>query len=297
MFIINHRKIWYTFSLLMVVASLFAVFKLGLKQGIDFTGGSFLEAEYVSVRPEMSLLREKVGSLSFGNVLIQPSGEKTVIVKTRTLTENEHQKLLAVLGAKDSFKETKFDSIGPTIGKELKKKSITAIIFVIVMIILYIAFAFRKVSRPVPSFYYGFAAIIALVHDVALPAGVFAVLGHYYGVEIDTLFVTALLTVLGFSVHDTIVVFDRIRENLKDNSRGDFAETVGASIKQTIGRSINTSLTVILVLLAMFFLGGESTKYFSLTLIIGVAVGTYSSIFLASPLLATLQKFQSWKKK
>lgn len=297
MFIINHRKIWYAFSLFIVIASMFAVFKFGLKQGIDFTGGSFLEAEYVSARPDISLIREKAGNLSFGNVSVQPSGEKSIIVKTRNLTEEEHQNLLAVLGPKESFKETRFDSIGPTIGKELKKKSVTAIIFVIVMIILYIAFAFRKVSRPVSSFYYGFAAIVALIHDVALPAGVFAVLGHYYGVEIDTLFVTALLTVLGFSVHDTIVVFDRVRENLKGGYSGDFAETVGSSVKQTIGRSINTSLTVILVLLAVFFLGGESTKYFSLALLIGVAIGTYSSIFLASPLLVTLQKIQSRKKK
>ena len=169
-------------------------------------------------------------------------------------------------------------------------------ILVLIMIILYIAFAFRKVSNPINSFYYGLMAVVALIHDVTLPAGVFAILGHYYGVEVDTLFVTALLTVLGFSVHDTIVVFDRIRENLKNNgNKNNFEAVVGASVNQTIGRSINTSLTVILVLLAIFFLGGESTKYFSLALLIGVAIGTYSSIFLASPLLVTLQKFKSGK--
>ena len=169
-------------------------------------------------------------------------------------------------------------------------------ILVIVMIVLYIAFAFRKVSQPVNSFYYGLMAVVALIHDVTLPAGVFAVLGHYYGVEVDTLFVTALLTVLGFSVHDTIVVFDRIRENLRNNgNKNNFETIVGASVNQTISRSINTSLTVILVLLAIFFLGGESTKYFSLALLIGVAIGTYSSIFLASPLLVTLQKLKNGK--
>ena len=169
-------------------------------------------------------------------------------------------------------------------------------ILVMIMIVLYIAFAFRKVSKPISSFYYGLMAVVALIHDVTLPAGVFAFLGHYYGVEVDTLFVTALLTVLGFSVHDTIVVFDRIRENLKDGgNKNDFEKVVGSSVNQTIGRSINTSLTVILVLLAMFFLGGESTKYFSLALLIGVAIGTYSSIFLASPLLVTIQKLKTRK--
>ena len=229
-----------------------------------------------------------------GNAVVQPSGEKNIIIRTRDLSEVEHQKVLSAVLGIGQGKEIRFDSIGPVIGKELKKKSVTAMILVIVMIILYIAFAFRKVSQPVNSFYYGLMAVVALIHDVTLPAGVFAILGHYYGVEVDTLFVTALLTVLGFSVHDTIVVFDRIRENLRiGGNKNNFEAVVGASINQTVSRSINTSLTVILVLLAIFFLGGESTKYFSLALLIGVAIGTYSSIFLASPLLVTLQKLKS----
>jgi len=287
MFIIKHRKIWYAFSLLIVVASLFSMFKFGLKQGIDFTGGALLEVEYAA-KPDAFAVKQKIESLSLGSAVVQPSGEKNIIVRMKDLTEEQHQKVLSASLSVGQGKEIRFDSIGPVIGKELKKKSITAIILVIVMIVLYIAFAFRKVSQPVNSFYYGLMAVVALIHDVTLPAGVFAVLGHYYGVEVDTLFVTALLTVLGFSVHDTIVVFDRIRENLRNN-------VVGASVSQTIGRSINTSLTVILVLLAIFFLGGESTKYFSLALLIGVAIGTYSSIFLASPLLVTLQKLKNRK--
>ena len=293
MFIIKHRKIWYAFSLLIIIASLFSIFKFGLKQGIDFTGGALLEVEYAA-KPDVIAIKQKIEGLSLGNAVVQPSGEKNIIIRTRDLSEGEHQKVLSAVLSFGEGKEIRFDSIGPVIGKELKKKSVTAMILVIVMIILYIAFAFRKVSQPVNSFYYGLMAVVALIHDVTLPAGVFAALGHYYGVEVDTLFVTALLTVLGFSVHDTIVVFDRIRENLKNNgSKNNFETVVGASVKQTIGRSINTSLTVILVLLAIFFLGGESTKYFSLALLIGVAIGTYSSIFLASPLLVTLQKFKS----
>lgn len=293
MFIIKHRKIWYAFSLAIVIASLFCLFKFGLKQGIDFTGGSLLEVEYSNARPEVFVLKGKVEALNIGGAIVQPLGERNVIIRMKDITEENHQKVLSAVLSDGQGKEIRFDSIGPVIGKELKKKSVIAIVLVVAMIVLYVAFAFRKVSKPVNSFYYGLMAVVALIHDVTLPAGVFAVLGHYYGVEVDTLFVTAILTVLGFSVHDTIVVFDRIRENLKNNGNKDnFEVVVGDSVNQTIGRSINTSLTVILVLLSVFFLGGESTKYFSLALIIGVSVGTYSSIFLASPLLVTTERLR-----
>ena len=182
MFIIKHRKIWYAFSLLIVIASLFSMFKFGLKQGIDFTGGALLEVEY-SAKPDTLAVKQKIENLSLGSAVVQPSGEKNIIVRMKDLTEEQHQKVLSAVLSVGQGKEIRFDSIGPVIGKELKKKSITAMILVIVMIILYIAFAFRKVSQPVNSFYYGLMAVVALIHDVALPAGVFAVLGHYYGVE------------------------------------------------------------------------------------------------------------------
>jgi len=294
--IVKHRKIWYIFSILLVLASLFSIFYFGLNLSIDFTGGSLLEIEYNDIRPETSLIQNKISELKLGNVSLQPTGEKGVILRLKNISEEEHQNLLSKLLTTGSFNEIHFDSIGPTIGGELRQKSLTAIILVAVMIILYITFAFRKVSKPVSSFKYGLMAVTALIHDVTVPVGVFAVLGKYFGVQIDILFVTAILTVLGFSVHDTIVVFDRIRENLRKNIGTDFEDTVGKSINQTITRSINTSLTVIFVLLALFFFGGETIKYFSLALIIGVFFGTYSSIFLASPLLVTLYKFQSRKK-
>jgi preprotein translocase subunit SecF len=320
MFIVRHRKIWYTISGLLLAASIFSLFYFGLKLGIDFTGGSLLEIEYQTSRPENSIIEDKLSTLNLGNISLQPTGDKGLLIRSRDLSEEEHQKALGALLSTGTFKEIRFDSIGSVIGQELRQKSWMAIGLVIIMIILYIAFAFRKVSRPVSSFKYGLMAVAALVHDVTMPAGVFAVLGKFFGVEIDVLFITALLTVLGFSVHDTIVVFDRIRENLKrgmgkdfepvrDRSSKDdrriskrnsvsngFEETVGLSINQTITRSINTSLTVLLVLLAIFFFGGETTKFFSLALIIGVFFGTYSSIFLASPLLVTLYKFQERKK-
>jgi preprotein translocase subunit SecF len=296
MFIVKYRKIWYTFSLLLVAASIFSVFYFGLKLGIDFTGGSFLEVTFNGNRPEISILQEKINELNLGVVSLQPAGEAGLFVRSRTISEEEHQKLVSTLSSVAPLTEIRFDSIGPVIGKELAQKSIYAVILVIIMIILYIAFAFRQVSRPVSSFKFGFMAIIALVHDITLPLGVFAILGKFLGVEIDILFVTAILTVLGFSVHDTIVVFDRVRENLRKGVGKEFEETVGISVSQTVTRSINTSLTVILVLLSIFLFGGETTKYFSLTLIIGVFFGTYSSIFLASPLLVTIYKFQNRKK-
>jgi preprotein translocase subunit SecF len=189
------------------------------------------------------------------------------------------------------------NSIGPLIGKEAAQKAFISIILVILCIVLFITFAFRHVSKPVQSWKYGLMAIIALAHDVIIPTGVFSILGHYLGYEVDTLFVTALLVILGFSIHDTIVVYDRIRENLKndntDRTKKDFETIVGESVNQTFVRSINTSMTTILALFVLYFLGPEATKHFSLALIIGVFIGTYSSIFIASALLVTVQKFQA----
>jgi len=294
--IVKHRKIWYTFSILLVATSLFSIFYFGLNFGVDFTGGSVLEIEYQQSRPEISLIQEKISGLNLNSVSLQSLGEKALLIRLKNISEEEHQALLKKLSLTGPFEETHSYSAESVIANELRQKSWMAIVLAVVMIILYISFVFRKVSKPVSSFKYGLMAVVALVHDVTAPIGVFAVLGKYFGVQIDILFVTAILTVLGFSVHDTIVVFDRIRENLRKNVGKGFEETVSTSINQTIVRSINTSLTVIFVLLALFFFGGETIKYFSLALIIGVFFGTYSSIFLASPLLVTLYKFQIRKK-
>lgn len=294
--IIKYRKIWYAISGLLVGASLFSVLYFGLNIGIDFTGGSLLEVEYANERPDAGVVKKDIENLDLGNTTVQPTGDKGFIIRLKDISEDEHQQLISALSSKGELNELRFDSIGPIIGKELRQKSFFAIISVIIMIILYIAFVFRKVSRPVSSFKFGLMAIVALIHDVAIPTGIFAILGSFMGVEIDILFVSALLTILGFSVHDTIVVFDRVRENLRKGIGESFEDTVGFSLNQTIVRSINTSLTVLIVLGALFFFGGESTKFFSLALIIGVAIGTYSSIFLASPLLVTIHKFQQRKK-
>ena len=297
--IIANRKIFYILSGILVSASLLSLLTLGLHFGIDFTGGSLLEVEYGGVRPDSEVIRRNLESFNLGSVIIQQTGSLGLILRFRDVDEKTHQEIMASLKkTAPVLSEKRFDAIGPTIGQELKRKSIYAIVVVLVLIVLYISWAFRKVSKPVSSWKYGVVAVVALFHDVLIPTGLFAVLGKFAGAEVDTLFVTALLTILGFSVHDTIVVFDRVRENLR-NARGqgvDFSAIVEQSVKETIVRSINTSFTVILSLLAVFLLGGESVRYFTLTLIVGVIIGTYSSIFIASPLLVTWQLFSNRQK-
>ena len=294
MFIIQNKKIFLTISLFIVLLSLGFVVFLGLPRGIDFKGGALMEATYKDARPTLADINTSIEKLNLGQTIVQESGDKDVIVKTRDLSETERVSLLAALNVdgKSQATETTFTSIGPSVGAELAKKAIIAIILVILAIIIFIAFAFRKVSEPVASWKYGLIAIVTLAHDIIIPSGVFALLAHYRGAEVDTLFVVALLTVLGLSVSDTIVVFDRIRENLRIHNGKTFAETVGNSLSQTFTRSINTSLTVIIALLVLFFVGPETTKNFALVLVVGMFFGTYSSIFVASPILVLVEQFQ-----
>lgn len=283
--IIPNKKIYFSISIVLFVLSLASLFVWGLKFGIDFTGGSLWEVEFINERPSSDKILEVMKEYKAEDAFVQPTGEKGAIIKFRDVNENTHQAMKQDLNSISPLIEKKFESIGPTIGKELQKKSVKALLLVLVLIVAYIAFAFRKVSRPVASWKYGVAAIIALCHDIVIPAGIFSALGHFRGVEIDSFFITAILTVLGFSVHDTIVVFDRIRENLKKHPSLDFSVNINNSVNETMSRSINTSLTVFLVLISVYFLGGESTKNMTLTLILGVFFGTYSSIFIASPLI------------
>ena len=299
MFIIRNRKIFIAISTILVIASVVMISVFGLKFGIDFKGGAQTEIGYTGARPAADVLDASIAKLSLGEVVVQPIGDSDYVIKTRDLSAIEHQSLLSAVSVDGRFvsAEKSYTSIGPSIGNELKHKAIWAIILVMGAIVLFIAYAFRKVSRPISSWKYGLMAIITLVHDIAIPTGAFALISHYNGVEIDTLFIVALLTVLGLSVSDTIVVFDRIRENLKGHAGDNFAETVGKSLSQTFTRSINTSLTVILVLLSLYFFGPASTKTFSLVLTVGLFFGTYSSIFLASPLLVVVERYQASRTK
>lgn len=296
--IIQKRKIFYTISIALVSVSLIGWFLWGLKYGIDFTGGSLMDVSYSQARPDMDQLKNSFKDLGIEPVIVQPSGDKDYIFRFKDVPEAKHQEILQAISqikienvSDNKLTENKFESIGPSLGKELKSKAFQAIIIVLIFIVLYIAYAFRKVSKPVESWKYGVAAIIALTHDIIIVTGVFVFLGKFMGVEVDSLFVTALLTILGFSVHDTIVTFDRLRENLfKSRTFENFEEIINISINQTMIRSINTSLTTFLALLAILLFGGESTRYLALALSIGIIIGTYSSIFVASPLLLLFNK-------
>jgi len=295
MFITKYRKIFVSISIALVTLSICSIAFFGLNFGIDFKGGALLEIEYNTIRPDQTIVANIIKPLSIGEVLLQPMGDKGYSIKTRDITENEKVQIMQALGS-DAV-EKSFTSIGPSVGAELVNKSIVSFILVALGIIFWIAFSFRKVSKPVSSWKYGLIAIVSLVHDVLIVVGSFALLGHLTGAEADTLFVVAVLTTLGLSVSDTIVVFDRIRENIRVGHFKTFEETVGRSLNQVYIRSIITSSTVIMVLLSLVFWGPASTRIFSIVLTVGMFFGTYSSIFLASPLLVITKNLQDKNKK
>lgn len=381
--IVQRRKIWFAFSLVLIFASVFALAKWNLKMGIDFTGGTLMELSFKNEILNSEEIKDSLKELNLGDVNIQFSDEKNVLLRLKDIDEDTHQKIIEALevksGEKNSDKtsennleenseeikasgeevdgvegeiiaseedvaaennktessaegtpenitvetdnenvdvevndntdqiiaetgeknieEKRFDSIGPVIGNELKSTAVWAIIIALIGMVLYIGWAFRKVSRPVSSFKYGIIATIALFHDLVITLGVFSVLGYLYNIEIGLPFVAALLAILGYSVNDTIVVFDRTRENLIKSGADDFEKVVNNSVNETLIRSLNASFTTLLVLFALFLFGGETIKYFIAALIIGIAFGTYSSIFIASPLLVTWQKWSLRKNR
>lgn len=292
---IKYSKVWFAVSILTVIVALAALFSWGLKYGIDFTGGSLVEVSFSKERPKTDVLNGILDGLGLKERVVQTSGADRFIIRTSFLTEDQHQALIKRL--RENFEkdgntvhEESLQTIGAAVSEQLRSRAKWAIVWVNVAIILYVAYAFRKVSRPVASWQYGLLAIVALIHDILVVLGVFAFLGRFLGVEVETDFVLALLTVLGFSVTDTIVVYDRIRENVLHHSAENFADTVNMALNQTLMRSVNTTLTVLLPLFALFFLGGETIHTFALALLIGMASGAYSSIFIASPLLVFVER-------
>ena len=290
--IVKYRKIFFAISGILLLVSILVMFVYGFNTSIDFKGGTLTEVKFTE-RPMQAEVESKISTLDLGGFSIRPSGNSNYSIRTRELSAQDRQALIQALGNPVIERQ---NTIGPIAGAELQNKAVKAIAVVVLMIVLFITFAFRKVSKPVASWKYGLSTIVALAHDVIIPTGIFVILGHYIGLEIDLLFVTGLLAILGYSVHDTIVVFDRVRENLRINMEKnlteDFETTVGKSVTQTFGRSINTSLTIFITLLALFLVGSPATKDFAFLLIIGVIIGTYSSIFVASPLLVTFYKLQ-----
>lgn len=290
---IRYRKIYYIFSGVLIAASLFALFFFGVNLGIDFTGGSILEVEFDNSRPSNQKVQEGLASLNLGSIYLQTTGKKGLILRLKTIDEGIHQELIERLKKEGEFTEKRFEVIGPAIGRELQQKTKTLIVLSLLAIILYVALSFRRIPRPLLSWHYGFVtAFVALFHNILIPLGVFSVLGEFLDIQITIPIIVGLLTVFGYSVNDTIVVFDRIRENLLRKTGITYEDTVNLSLNQTFTRSINTSMTTLFVLISLFFFGGESLKYFALVLILGVALGTYSSIFIASPILVSWFNFR-----
>lgn len=291
------KKLWYfVFSLFIIIPGIISLVLFGLRLSIDFTGGSLLE-----VRSEKFEVRSKdeihniVSNKGVEVASIQESGENSYLIRMKPIGKDKNEEIKKALGEKyGEIEELRFETVGPTIGREVSIKALQAIVLASVLIILYIAWSFRKVPKPASSWRFGVTAIAALIHDVIVVVGIFSLLGRFLHVEIDSLFVTALLTVIGFSVHDTIVVFDRIRENLPKMAGKPFAEIVNESIIQTLNRSLNTSLTVVFVLFALLLFGGTTVRWFVVALLIGIISGTYSSIFNASPLLVV---WHEWSQR
>lgn len=307
---VKYRKIYFIFSIALAIASVAVLVLWGLKPGIEFTGGAILELNFKDGRPSNQEIEEKISALNIGSIYVQPTGDTGVIIRMGDISEQTHQEILSILrqdtelvpsrtteGAMEmqvimkNVEEIRFEAIGPVIGQELKQKTVTAAIVSLGLMIIYIAFAFRKVQKPVSSLVYGIISFIALCHDVFIPLAIFSVLGKFYGIEITIPVITALLTVLGSSINNTVVVFDRIRENLL--KRGDvFENVVNAGMNQTLSRQINTSLCMLLAVFAIYLFGGVTLKYFALALILGIIAGTYSSFFIAGPLLVTWYKLR-----
>ncbi|OGD67796.1 protein-export membrane protein SecF [Candidatus Berkelbacteria bacterium RIFCSPHIGHO2_12_FULL_36_9] len=288
--ITGKKTIWFLISTILLIVSIISLSIWGLKYGIDYKGGTLLELSF-SKDTNAQLVKDSLNSLDFSKGMsVQDTESNAVLIRTSVLTQEQINQLKSVLNEKiGESKEIRLETVGPTVSKDLTKKAIIAVVLASLAIVVYIAWAFRTVPKPANSWRFGICAILALIHDIVITIGAYSLFGHFFGYEVDSLFITALLTVMGFSVHDTIVVFDRIRENLRKYPSKDFEVNANDSITQTLVRSLNTSLTLIIVLLSLIILGGSSIKHFIATLLVGVTVGTYSSIFNASLLLVVWQ--------
>lgn len=291
--IIGKRNIFYIFSSAILILGLVAIFVWGIKLGIDYTGGNMLELKNVS---DNEMVKQVFNEQGIGDAQIQKT-DNSILVRYKG-EQNKKNDITNKLKEKDSkIEEASFQFVGPTVGKDLTQKGIIAIVIASIAIILYIAYSFREVPEPTNSWRFGITAVLALVHDVLFVFGFWAIYSHFTNAELDSLFIPAILTIIGFSVHDTIVVFDRTRENLKKTriqTSDEFAKVSNLSLCQTVIRSLSTSFTVILTLLVLYLIGGESIKNFVLTLLIGITAGTYSSIFVATALLVS---WQIWSDK
>lgn len=283
------KKWWYfLISAVVIVPGIFGLIFWGVRPAIDFTGGTLLEYSIVKIDRVVSNdeIKQLVQQEGIEVASIQQTEVNSFLMRLKPIEKQQKEKVDQALKEKfGNVAQVRYESVGPTVGKETTQNAVKAVIVASLAIIVYISLAFRKIPKPYSSWKFGIAAVVALIHDVIVVLGIFSLLGHFYKVEIDSLFITALLTVMGFSVHDTIVVFDRIRENLTKMSGLPFAQIVNESMAQTLARSLSTSLTVLFTLFALFLFGGESIRWFVAALLVGIISGTYSSIFNAAPIL------------
>jgi preprotein translocase subunit SecF len=286
---LKFTKIFYSVFLILAVVSAVMLFMFGLNLGIDFLGGSIIELSFEQ-RPSNQQISEKLNNLDLGELVIQPRGTSEVVIKTKEIDSEIHEKIISQLAELSPLTENSFENIGPVVGKEIRDKTIVLVFVCLAVLLLYISIAFYKVQRPLSSWQYGLISIITLSFDVLVVLGVLAFLGKQYNVQFNIPIITALLTIIGYTMNDKVIVFDRVRENLLNSRQDDFLTIVEKSLNETIVRSISTGICTLFVLFAIFFWGGETLKYFSLVLIVGIIVGTFSSLFLAAPLLVTWHK-------
>jgi preprotein translocase subunit SecF len=290
---INFMKnylLYFVISLAVILPGIFSLFNWGLTPAIDFTGGSLLEFQFSDAAPVTEEIRQAIPE-DIEVASIQTTSNNSYIIRTKPINKDQNELLKSQLSETfGEVTESRFETIGPTLGRELLSKTIIAVILSSASILIYMAYRFKDIA-------FGVAALLAMLHDSLLITGIFSLLGHFYSVEVDTLFVTALLTILSFSVHDTIVVFDRIRESKRLFPRASLTDIVNKAVNETLARSINNSMTIIFMLLALWLMGGETTKWFVFALLLGTITGTYSSTFTAAPLLLVIEKFSKNKTK
>jgi preprotein translocase subunit SecF len=283
---LKFTKVYYIFSGLLLASALFFIFYFGLNLGIDFLGGSILRIEF-DARPQNTVIQEKLSSLNLSDYTIQPIGEKDIALKMKEINDQTHKDIISKLNEISSAKELSFENIGPVISRELREKTIVLVFVSLVSLLIYIMISFRKVSRPVSGFIYGIVSIITLSFDVLITVGFFALMGKFNNAQFNIPIITALLTIIGYTINDKVIIFDRVRENIIRRSSEDFKELVNRSLNETLVRSLSTGFCTLLVLISLVVLGGETLKDFSLALIVGIITGTYSSLFIASSLLVS----------
>lgn len=289
--VIKNSRVWFAISIFLAIASIVSISIFGLRLGIDYKGGTEIQFKSADAG-KLEIAKNALDSLSYNGYQLKESGQDQGIIRLQYLTNEEHAKFVETIKQElPDYVETQYDTVGPVIGAELMKKSIWAVVLAALGIIIFVAFAFRKVPKPLSSWKFGVCAVVALLHDLLIVTGFVSIMGHFFiWMQADALFVTALLTIMGFSVHDTIVVYDRLRENSIKHPHDDIAKVAEDSITQTMVRSINTSMTTVIVLLSLLIFGSESIRHFIAILVFGIVIGTYSSIFNAAPLLVVWQK-------